>query len=193
MSSRIAELVEQVFAEQGWENDFQRYPVDWPFSIVWPNDAATKVIYSTKPRVVIAGFGAAFASGVPIIGRYGLPRNDDVIWICRLIGGREVLFVGDLDPIDLLTYSWMKDRFPDVALHYKGVSDGFLAELDVVLPDSYTIQLSKAESDALPAVETAIGDLSAAVGPNCAAMLRQARKIELEAVVSASRQAGTAY
>ncbi|MEN6497891.1 MAG: hypothetical protein ABFD16_26635 [Thermoguttaceae bacterium] len=95
-------------------------------------------------------------------------------------------FLGDADPADLLVFAWLRSQMP---LSYAGVSDSLVEKLGVQVEDSLTIPLTNAERAAVSLLMEACLDCRAAVGQQCATLLDQGRKIEIEAVLhSASRR-----
>lgn len=64
-----------------------------------------------------------------MIGRYGLPNQDDVHWLSALVGSRGLLFLGDMDPVDLMIFAWLRGHLRRSHIEYLGVSDAFLSLL----------------------------------------------------------------
>jgi hypothetical protein len=119
-------------------------------------------------------------SKVGLIARGGLPRESDVAWLRTLVGTRNLIFLGDLDPPDLLVFAWLRA----CRISHFGVNDAYLAQLRAVIPDSFTIQLSPTETAAMPLVGTALPDMQQLLGSKSTQTLNSGRKIEIEAVVS---------
>jgi hypothetical protein len=65
-----------------------------------------------------------------------------------------------------------------------GVSDSFLARLQIDLPESFMVRCSPEEEESLSLLEQVFPDFREIVGPKCAQTLERKHKIEIEAVVS---------
>ena len=68
-----------------------------------------RVLFTTKPAIVstvIEKCDAARDFGM--IGRYGLPSVADLPWIRTMVGSRELFFLGDMDPVDLMVFAWLR-------------------------------------------------------------------------------------
>jgi hypothetical protein len=113
-----------------------------------------------------------------LIGRYGLPEVGDLEWIRSLTTGRDHIFLGDCDPPDLLIFAWLRCHLH--GLRYVGVGELLLHKLAIPNLTSIEITLSDSEVRSLPLLRRACPDLTAIVGPKCAAMLDRGRKIEIE-------------
>ncbi len=72
-----------------------------------------------------------------------------------------------------------------------GVSDAYLAELQVEVPESFQISCSSFELASMALLEEAFPDVRVALSPKCFAVLQQGRKIELESVVSTMSSAAS--
>jgi hypothetical protein len=126
----------------------------------------------------------ALEDGLPsiqVIGRAGLPNEDDAEWLRTLAGDRIVLFMGDADPADLLIFVWLRSQMP---ISHVGVSDLLAQKLGVRLRDSLSIALADDEKTALSLLANLCPEYRALVGPHCEAFLDQGRKIEIEAIIN---------
>lgn len=120
-----------------------------------------------------------------MIGRCGLPNETDLTWIRNVVGELELLFLGDMDPVDLLIFSWLRAGLYPKEVRHLGINDSYLNELQIFLPESFILPCSPSERKSLSLLKKALPDFHQLVGPTCADLIRQGRKIELEAVVSA--------
>ncbi len=150
-----------------------------PFRVIGPTPSATTVLYTTKPGCVLALAGCETALATGLIGRYGLPSEDDVAWLRVLAGDRVVCFLGDADPVDLLVFAWLRSR---IGAKHAGVSDLLLSNIGVSWDDRVTIPLSDSESGALTLLADVCPDFQTLLGSQCAALLDRGRKLEIEAV-----------
>jgi hypothetical protein len=106
----------------------------------------------------------------------------------------------ETDPIFRMTELAMETGIPDLATnadHYLyghpkvdeithfGVNDALLDNLHATVPHSFTIELAEEEIRALSLLDKVFPDLEDTVGEACVSLLRNGRKIEQEAVVSA--------
>ena len=82
------------------------------------------MLYTTKPPCVLHALeqGADVAS-IQVVGRPGLPNEDDARWLQALAADREILFLGDSDPADLLIFAWLRSQLP---MKHVGVSDSLV-------------------------------------------------------------------
>ncbi|TWU27827.1 hypothetical protein [Bythopirellula polymerisocia] len=162
--------------------DFFACPSGYPFTVVPPKPGTETILYSTKTdsirRLVHDLEGnQTFAA----ILRGGLPSDDDLYWFRSQVGSRQLLFWGDADPADLLTFAWLRESLP---IQYCGLSDNILQQCGVELRDNLTIQLAESEVAALPLVTKCLGDLQSHLGSWCSGLLSSGRKIEVEALFS---------
>jgi len=154
----------------------------YPFSVVPPKPETENIIYCTKPHclhrlVHDLGSKHSFAA----IMRSGLPCDDDLDWLRPQVASRKLLFLGDADPADLLTFAWLSEH---LTIRYAGLSDALLLQCGVELNDELTIPMSKPEIAALQLVAECLGEMQSRLGPWCSGLLSSGRKIELEALFS---------
>ncbi|MCA9234028.1 MAG: hypothetical protein KDA44_01055 [Planctomycetales bacterium] len=153
-----------------------------PYAVVFPAPQARVIVYTTKfeaTRQLLAFANAATPLG--IIGRYGLPRDKDIEGFVAIAHDLPIYFLGDCDPFDLLVFTWLRQH---LAIQFLGVSDAVVAALGVAVTERITIALPDQEKRAIPLLREVSSDLEGFVGPNCARMLQDNRKLELEALVS---------
>jgi hypothetical protein len=124
-----------------------------------------------------------FDSG--LITRFGLPREEDIAWLREFIGKRQLSFLGDLDPLDVMIFAWLRQRLAPVEVVHHGINDSLIAALDVVMPNGYRIQLNSTEAAAVAELDELIPDIHDVLGPVCFRVLNEGYKIELEAVMTA--------
>ena len=120
-----------------------------------------------------------------------MPSDDDLPWLVSLVGSRTLLFLGDLDPVDLLVYAWLRSRPQLARVEFLGIGDEMLAESKHANLRSIRMQLSDEESQTLPHLETALGaELAQVVGDEAAGILRQGNKVEIEGIFCFDAAAG---
>ena len=176
-----ASEISKWFTEYG-SDELVRLPVTHPYSVTVPSPETRCVLYTTKPMSV----AHALEDGLPsmqVIGRTGLPNEDDAEWLRTLAGDRIVLFLGDADPADLLVFAWLRSQMP---ISHVGVSDLLAQKLGVRLEHSLSIALADEEKTALSLLANLCPEYRWLVGPHCAAFLDQGRKIEIEAVINST-------
>ena len=161
------------------DGDFARPSRTHPFKVIGPTPSTQTILYMTKPQCLLVpeDYETDLATG--LIGRYGLPNEDDVAWLRLLVGDRMVCFLGDADPVDLLVFAWLRSR---IDVKYTGVSDLLLSNIGVSWNDRVTIPLSESETGALVLLAEVCPDYRLLLGLQCAALLDRGRKLELEAV-----------
>jgi len=96
-----------------------------------------------------------------------------------------LFYLGDLDPPDLMIFAWLREKLLPKPIRNLGISDAYLTHLNAVLPPTFVMQCSPSERRALKVLRKVFPDLAETVGAVAAQLLREGRKIELEAVVSA--------
>lgn len=153
-----------------------------PYTISFPKSQIDPVVYTTKFYAASALLAVPDA-GLPfgIIGRYGLPSDEDISKIAAVIGQSPVCFLGDCDPFDLLVFAWLRQHLP---IRYLGTSDAVLAATGVEIVDSMTIELPDEEKLAMSILRDVWPNFEEATGPHCARLLAENRKLEIEAVLS---------
>jgi hypothetical protein len=153
----------------------------YPYSVVFPPTGSQRVVYTTKN----AGFQLLAPEDVEIrvgvIGRYGLPREEDCPSIARLVGDCAVYFLGDCDPFDLLVFAWLRQH---LSIRFLGTSDAVVSALGVDVNERITIPFPYEEQLAMSLVREVWPDFAESIGPNCARLLDGERKLEMEALVS---------
>lgn len=157
-------------------------PRGYPYVVVPPSPTSEVFLYTTKKDGILSKFWQCpEVNSFGFIGRYGLPEDEDVAWLRTASGGRKFLFVGDADPPDLLIFSWLRSR---IDISFRGLNDTLLQKCGVTLRDCITIRLSPSEAAAVPLVLKDLPDVEDLLGPNCAALFKSGRKIEVEALIS---------
>ncbi len=132
------------------DGDFAILPQDHPYTVVPAPARSQCVLYTTKAQSLLAalsGNGVEVPCGV--IGRYGLPAEDDVNFIKALVGKRQFVFVGDADPCDLLIFAWLRSW---IDISFRGVNDLLCELCGVQVDERLTIAQSDAESAAMSLV-----------------------------------------
>ncbi|MCC9606794.1 hypothetical protein LOC68_16075 [Blastopirellula sp. JC732] len=184
------ELVAQIehrFAVDAEAQEFITPRRDAPYVLFGPESDLLGLLYVTKPATIggLLSVREHFPPAeIAVLGRYGLPSRFDLAWINRLCTSQTIYFLGDADPVDLLTFAWLRFRLPEFRFRYLGVSDELIAASGMSLTSNVTIELSPDELEALDLVREALVDLPDLLGPQCAALLEQGRKVEVEALIS---------
>lgn len=107
MQSNTATLIEAWFTEHNQDGEFVWDGRAVPYSIVGPSSHVERMVLTTKPLIVSIAIGKA-SERVGMIGRYGLPQVSDLSWIRSIVGQRPLLFLGDMDPVDLMVFAWLR-------------------------------------------------------------------------------------
>lgn len=153
-----------------------------PFTVIPPRSTNNTIIYSTKKHNVLRlahDLGSELAFGAVL--RCGLPSSEDIDWLRTFVGSRRLIFLGDADPADLLTFALLREHLP---IEYIGLTDQLLTKAEVEPGDHLTIALSDSEAAALPLLSDCFGELSSHLGYWCSSLLSSSRKIEVEALLS---------
>lgn len=147
-----------------------------------PTENAAFVIYTTKFFAVerlIAN--SEIDVETDVLGRYGIPSDQQLESTWSFIGNRQTIFLGDCDPIDLLVYTFLSER---IKIDYFGVSDLLLWALGTKIENWNTIELLNDELEALELLKETKIQYENLMGSRCYEMLKQGRKLEVEGAVN---------
>lgn len=179
--------IERLFNANDDAEEFAPTDRSMPYVVFSAGSASPSWLYSPKPANLFHYLTTRDQSppdDLALVGRFGLPSESDLSWIERIAADRPIFFIGDLDPVDLLTFAWMRAQTPASQLRYIGVSDRLLRAAEMTISEQVTISLSSDERGALELVAQALPDLTDLIGPDCQRLLAQQKKIEVEALVS---------
>ena len=189
MSRQLTAQIERWFHAHDGDGEFTRSPREAPYLVVGPTDATDCIIYTTKPVLVCGVLAEADRSSqTAVIGRYGLPRESDLPWLRQLIGNRPLLFLGDLDPVDLMVFAWLRLKASPDSISYLGVSDRLLHQIGVLPSTPPTIPYAPSERESSALLRDLLPDLVDVVGNQCAQFLDKKIKVELETLICAERK-----
>jgi len=192
MRRNAAILIEQWFTRYRQDGEFLYEGTSSAYTVVGPSKLPGRIVFATKPHIAAAAI-EEFRENAPnsacakigLIGRYGLPCRFDMAWIRDVVAKHELFFLGDLDPVDLMIFVWLRARLHPKRIEHLGINDDYLHQTRVRLPDSFIMRCSQSERKALPVLRKAFPILSETLGPDCTRILEQGQKIELDAVASA--------
>ncbi len=190
MDNDPTRLIERWFAkhDDGEFGPSMRVRRWFPYSVVGPATEGTPIVFTTKPSVVLAAIDRGEVTAGPgVIGRYGLPSPTDLGWISGMIGPRELLFLGDMDPVDLMVFAWLRTRLSPKQVTFVGVNDALLEAAKISSTTTISLLLAASEQQSLTLLRNVLPDLGNTVGRNCVRMLEQGRKIELEGLASSRK------
>jgi hypothetical protein len=179
-----AKLIENWFADHNETDDFWRPERAYAYEIIGPTQTSTRVIYCTKKHVtqrIVEEFRASFDCG--IISHYGLPLESDINWLLAIVATRELFFLGDMDPTDIMIFGWLRSALQSIKVVHLGINDKLNARLGYTMPENHRIALSQGESTAVSRLEKFVPDVSDVLGNTCHDLLRSGFKIELEALL----------
>lgn len=183
-----ANAIEEWFANHDGDGEFSAAERSNPYMVIGPRSDTASIVITTKPTVLRAA--AELQSGtsrLSIIGRYGLPDEDDLRWIRRIAATRKLLFLGDMDPPDLLVFAWLRESLRPKSIKYAGAGDRLLNLLGISQPDRLAMPLATSEKNSLELLRRTLADLDEIVGPQSSRLLHHGYKIELEAIMTASQ------
>lgn len=180
------------FAEHDDDGEFALGTRALPFSVIRPAGAAAPVLLTTKPSVVMPIIDREARHGFGMIGRYGLPDEADLRWILKVIGRHPLFFLGDMDPVDLMVFAWLRAVLRPRPVTYLGVNDDFFKALELPSTGSFSIPCGPSERESLAFLKRVFPDLTEKVGHKCAEMLDRGEKIELEVIAGNRQKAATA-
>ena len=183
----LSNAIDEWFTRCGDGIEFVRCGRADPYAVIGPSRPKSRptYVYATKTSCILdARQEHPEFDVIGLISRVGLPNAEDVPWISGLIGQGQLVFLGDMDPVDLMVFAWLKARLKHASLTYLGISDGYLSQLGVVVPEAFIMSCAPCERSSLTLLGSVLPDFRELIGPVCAALLDDGRKIELEAVVS---------
>jgi hypothetical protein len=105
MSRYVAVAIENWFCQHSDDVEFVRLDRDYPYQVIGPTSESDRIIFATKSTIFKAYEHRATQARFGLIARYGLPSSDDVDWLTNVIGDRALLFLGDMDPVDLMVFA----------------------------------------------------------------------------------------
>lgn len=185
MRYNTTELIEAWFSEHDGDGEFVCAGQAVPYWVIGPSPNVHRMIFTTKPRIVSAAIEQSVTSSAfGMVGRYGLPSETDVDWLSKMIGQLGVAFLGDMDPVDLMVFVWLRERLLSHRMTFLGISDAFLNTLAISSVTSLSMRSSSSEQSALAVLGDTFPDMRETIGTGCAAVLDQGNKIELESLVS---------
>ena len=183
-------LIEEWFSKHSDDGEFIRLGREVPYSVIGHPYHAGRVLFTTKPDVVLTGLSPI--PGAPLlgaIGRRGLPDEQDLSWLRAVIGSRGLYFLGDMDPADLLVFVWLRECLRPAQIEFLGVGDALCRKLQIHPSNNWMICLSDSEMQARSLVHRFLPELEVTVGADFAKVLADGRKVEIEAIVSATGSA----
>lgn len=178
-----ARRIEQYFAAHE-DGEFSRPSRGLAFTVMGPATRTAKILYTTKVHASDCLFGENLLPGYGWIARYGLPDAADAVWLRQFARGRTLLFLGDMDPPDLLVFAWLRHKLRGIKLRHIGVNDHLLTACTLTPSSRSTIPFSVSERKALPLLDKVWPDWHATIGPTCSALLASGHKLEVEAIFS---------
>ena len=180
--------IEAWFAKNDGDGNFTRSPRHFPYTLIGVSGPCGTIVYCSKLLKYLFLDDRQVPSNVGLLQRYGLPNRNDLGWMRQLVGKRKLLFFGDLDPVDLLVFAWLRRRLRGVWLEHLGINDALLAAVGFEpadsVPSGRTIRLRGSEKKAMQVLAKAFPDFAEIVGEKCAALLARGRKLEIEAILS---------
>jgi hypothetical protein len=180
MDYNLTDLIEAWFAEHD-DGEFVSDIRAHPYSVIGPASDEGRIIFATKPHIVSAAmYDGQILDEFGMIGRGGLPSQTDLHWISRVIGPREVLFLGDMDPVDLVVFAWLRAGLHPTHVTFVGVNDAFVKAVKISSIKTLWFPCDPSEQQSLPLLKRVLPDLSETVGKNCARMLERGQKLELD-------------
>jgi hypothetical protein len=185
MSGNLPSTVDEWFESVSEESEFVQIERSFPYSVIGPISIDAPIVFTTKPACVLSSICVHPECGsIALIGRPGLPSRNDLNWLRSFVGKHRLFFLGDMDPVDLMVFTWLRENLKPMSVEHFGVSDSFIEALKVQLPDSFIMSCAPSEISSLSCLAAVFPDFGSVVGDGCAKLLDEGRKIELEAVVS---------
>lgn len=173
-------------------------PFPFPLKIWMGDRPPTRLLYVTK-ELLAEGLWSlrAFPPDWLMITRYGIPTRESLDCVHHLASGFRlpVLFVGDLDPLDLTIFAILRSGDPGLSpksrrrldIRYGGINDAWLELATRYRKPSCelsTIVMSRSEREHSELLERLLPDLENLIGPRSRAILGSGRKVEMEVAYS---------
>lgn len=183
MGNGLVRLIEAWFLEHDGDGEFLSGIRGLPYSVIGSPGAAGRIVFTTKPQVVAAVMQERDApAGIGMVGRYGLPNKADLGWIRKVIGHQPLLFLGDMDPVDLMVFAWLRASLRPKDVTYLGINDAFLKALEFSSIKSLSSPCAPSERKALTLLDEVLPDLRETAGEKCVELLERGHKIELDVI-----------
>jgi hypothetical protein len=170
---------------QEYEQDLR----DRALHVLPASSACRRIVYTTKVDWLLSvlGWGEAAPEDVAVLWRWAPVGKAHVAVIRAVVEalGAPLVFVGDLDPLDLATFSTLTRALDGLPVRYAGVGDGWVALCERHLAPgralrSLCIAMSEPERAALRHAEEIGLGWDALAGPRGMALLDSGVKLELE-------------
>jgi hypothetical protein len=175
--NRIDEIEAWFHANE--DGEFAIAPSDYLSIRIGNATTARTIVYTTKHRCLSRIRNLQrMQEPMAILGRYGLPANDDLTFVCGSSPNR--IFVGDCDPPDILVFTWLREHLP-IAWH--GVNDDFLKSHGISNLDRIQIPLSASELESVSMLPKLCPDYRELLGNYCSSVIDAGFKIELEGAI----------
>ncbi len=181
--SQAANRVERWFADHAGDGEFELATNLLELPSVPSSGTRLRTVYTTKPAVLRdSHFADSAELPSPIVlGQYGLPDKTKICQLDEWLGADSLEFLGDLDPPDLLIFTWLRDHLGSQRCRYAGLSDRLWEDIHGD-PTQFKIALSAAERAAWPLVRELLPDSQRLLGSGCWALLESGFKVELESL-----------
>jgi hypothetical protein len=176
-------------AEGRWESIAEAR--DYPLHVVAAHGIRRKIVYATKADWLfwLTDARRSIPTDVGILWRHGPLGPDELGCVGGVVRqfNAPAAFVGDLDPLDLVTYASLTLPQGPVAISYLGVSDTWLRSCVRDLASaagppfsSLCIPMTPVERSSLERLWQLPIDWASILGPECIALLKSGVKLELE-------------
>ena len=193
----LSHKIEEFFHEHEGDGEFSCWNRELPYVFVPPGKAdGTKVlIYITKPSVVATLLSTnVLSDDIALIGRQGLPDSGVLAWIASTRRVRNVAFVGDIDPVDVLICCYLTIKLSNrCSVVNVGAIDSIVKLASRTGQECPILVLSEGESESLVLLSQCLASLGDVVPPSAQRMMMSGRKIELEALVGGEQSVVVRY
>lgn len=165
---------------------------EYPLQIVPARQSCRRIIYTTKIDwlMLLTGGFANIPEDVAILWRFG-PLNEHHRALVRAVVqslSAPLYFVGDLDPLDLVTYATLREpaESPLATANYLGISDSWVERCDLDLAsqgksiDTVCIPMGAEEKDGFERLKQVPADWVSFIGRRALSLLGSGVKLELE-------------
>lgn len=174
MGSDLTRLIEACFLEHDGDGEFLSGVRGFPYSVIGTLGNGGCTIFTTKPMIASAAIHeSGLSESYGMVGRYGLPNKADLAWIRKVIGKQPLLFLGDMDPVDLMVFVWLRASLRPKQVIHLGVNDYFLKAVRFPQISSLSIPCAPSERKSLALLRKLLPDLCDVVGDKCTKILER--------------------
>ncbi len=193
MDKEITRIIQDYYDKHDGDGTFVRDDRAIPFKIIRPPTSSNSpIIVARKTQLVLEALGYELEPESPgFIGRGALPSPEDDKWIRAFVKSHRLIFLGSLDPADMMYFAWLRQRNYCRRLEYLGITDSYLRDVGASDPWRIAYKMSESQQQAMSVVDSVISDWSDIVGAVCSDVLRSGSAIDLDGIAGINKSASS--